>query len=294
MSTHIRKLLFWNRTPPFARGQVVLITGAASGIGHQLALIYARRQCKLVLCDLNQSTLDTVAEQCQSLGSQALAIRCDVTDAQAVRQMIQRTLAHYNSGLDLLVLCAGLGAHHLFARTPDVSIYERLMRVNFYGYVHCVHAAYEALCASPRGQVLAITSFSGEVGLPYRTAYCASKFAVTGFLEALRSEMAVVEEQQTTNRDTSAKKHSFDITIVCPPTIDTNLRKNALTPDASLQEAAPSPSALSVEQCAAAIVDAADRRLRKAFFPFQSWFASYARPLMPDLMDRFIMKRAKL
>jgi short-subunit dehydrogenase len=133
-----------------------------------------------------------------------------------------------------------------------------------------------------------VTSFSGEVGLPYRTAYCASKFAVTGFLESLRSEMSVAQPQE----------QSFHITIVCPPTVATNLRANSLSAGTTSTglpaEKGAGEGAMSVADCASAIVDAGDRRLRKAFFPLTSWIASYLRPIIPDAMDKLIMQRAKL
>ena len=108
---------------------------------------------------------------------------------------------------------ASIAAHHLFEDTKDMGLFRKLMEVNFYGYLYCTRSAFEPLLKS-RGVLVAVTSFSGEVtlsflvlceishavntskvGLPYRSAYCASKFAVTGFLEALRSEMAVVEKK---------------------------------------------------------------------------------------------------
>jgi len=126
-------------------------------------------------------------------------------------------------------------------------------------------------------------------------------------LEALRSELALVEKQ------TGAK--GFDITLgqfynfifmcdfplanaflhilVCPPTINTNLRKNALTPDPKLRTSE-SSKAMSVDDCAAAIVDAADRRIRKAFFPWKATVGAYLRPLVPDLVDRSIRNSSSL
>ena len=282
---------------------------ASAGIGRAVALTYARRLCHLVLVDIDSASVATTASQCQSLfpppssassspssssfsssPSSTLPLTVDVTSPTAVSDMMQRCIERY-AQLDILVLCAGIGAHHLFASTTDLSLFHRLMDVNFWGYLHCTHAAYPHLCRS-HGTLVAITSFSGEVGLPYRTAYCASKFATTGLLEALRSEMRLTGGE------------AFDIVIVCPPTVATNLRKNSLTPDPSLREAGEAGGgvggagggggAMSVEECARAIVDAADRRLRKAFFPFNSWLASYLRPIIPDVMDALILRRAKL
>ena len=292
MASHARNLLFWQRhQSSFKPNSVILITGAGSGIGRQLALTYARRTCRLVLADVNTAAVEQTKQACQAISPAlpVLALTVDVTSLPACQSMVATALAQY-AQLDILVLCAGIGAHHTFSSSTPPSLFNQLMAVNFYGYLHCTLAAFDALKAS-HGVLVAITSFSGEVGLPYRTAYCASKFAVTGFLEALRSEMTVVDEEQ---RQRGGNVGRFDIVIVCPPTVNTNLRRNSLTPDPELKDASPPPTAMSVEQCAEAIVDAADRRLRKAFFPLGSWMAAYFRPIIPDVMDALILKRAKL
>jgi short-subunit dehydrogenase len=316
MAFHVKNFYFWqSNTNQFKLNSVILVTGAGSGIGEAVAYQYATRKCKLILADINQEALLTVQNKCKQImadhnnitnsetnkyapyndnnsnnssssnsSQDILTIQLDVTSFSACEAMINTIINTFHR-LDIMVLCAGLGAHHVFAQTPDLSIFHKLMNVNFYGYLHCITAAYKHLIASS-GQVIAITSFSGEVGLPYRTSYCASKFAITGFLEALRSEMNVLHKE-------GKLAQPFDITIVCPPTVNTNLRKNSLTNDPSLKESAP-VKALSVEECAAAVVDAGDRKLRKAFFPLKSWAASYLRPLVPDFVDSFVVKRAKL
>jgi len=283
MSVHIRKLAFWqDAKESWKANSVVVITGAASGIGRKIALIYAARKCRLVLGDISKDALPSIVSECQTLGSEAVGVPVDVTVYEQCQKLVESAISSYG-GLDLLVLCAGIGAHHKFGDTSAAqlpALFNRLMQVNFNGYLYCTHAAYPHLRKS-KGRLLAITSFSGEVGLPYRTAYCASKFAVTGFLESLRAEMQALGGSK------------FDITIVCPPTVDSNLRKNSLTTDPNLKDSS-SGDAMTVDECAAAVVDAADRRLRKAFFPFKSWAAAYLRPLLPDPIDKKIWARAKL
>lgn len=285
MATHIRNICWWANKKQFKPNSVILITGAASGIGKNVALIYAQRRVRLILVDFNKENLAVIVAECQKLGSQAIGCHTDCSKQDQVKQMMARGIQEYGE-LDVMVLCAGIAAHHLFETTTDLSMFDKLMAVNFFGYLYCVKEAYPYLTAS-NGSLVAITSFSGEVGLPYRTAYCASKFAVTGFLEALRAELNMLKAQN---------KKIFSITIVCPPTVNTNLRANSLTTDQALRDAGQQDkeSAMSVEQCATAIVDAADRRLRKAFFPFNSFVASYLRPLVPDLIDEKIRKRASL
>ena len=297
MASHARNLLFWQRhQSTYKPNSVILITGAGSGIGRQLALTYARRPCRLALADVNTAALEQSKQACLAISPALpiLLLTVDVTTLTACQSMVATTLSQYGQ-LDILVLCAGIGAHHTFSSSTPPALFDKLLAVNFYGYLHCTLAAFDALKAS-HGLLVAITSFSGEVGLPYRTAYCASKFAVTGFLEALRSEMTVVDDEQRQRDGGGGGSGSgrFDIVIVCPPTVNTNLRRNSLTPDPQLKDATPPATAMSVEQCAEAIVDAADRRLRKAFFPLGSWMAAYFRPIIPDVMDALILKRAKL
>lgn len=113
------------------------------------------------------------------------------------------------------------------------------------------------------------------MGLPYRTAYCASKFAVTGFFESLRIEH---------NPDELA------ITIVCPPSVQTPLRSNAVI-NINYGE---DENIMSLRECIDNILDAADRRARKVYFPFKVYFAAYIRPLLPDIVDNRIRRSAKL
>ncbi len=117
---------------------------------------------------------------------------------------------------------------------------------------------------------------SGEMGLPMRTAYCASKFAVTGFFESLRCELD----------DTG-----IFITMACPATVNSDLRKNSLTTDERFKGAS-SKSAMGVDECAEQIIDAADRRLRKVYFPASSFFGVYLRPFLPDVVDSIAKRKA--
>jgi len=164
-----------------------IATGAGSGICRSVILEYAKRKCSFVLADINEKGLEEIKNLIQQMGRRVVTMRCNVTIESECQELMQLALNTYGK-IDHLLLCAGIGAHHFFPTTQDLSIFNKLMAVNFYGYLYCVKHAYAALCRS-KGVCCAITSFSGEVGLPHRTAYCASKFAITGFLEALRSEM---------------------------------------------------------------------------------------------------------
>lgn len=268
-----------------------MFSGAGSGIGRQIALTYAKRKCNLILFDLNDKAGQDVSSECTKMGARSVSsYKVDVCDEKLVGETVADVMTKF-SHLDCLVLCAGIGAHHTFTGDVPLNIFKKCMEVNFFGYLHVLRACHEHLLRTPGSRLIAITSFSGEVGLPYRTAYCASKFAATGLLESLRSEMATIHSRSNTPT-AGGRKSPYSITIVCPPTVDTNLRKNSVSTVQSSEP--PEAAAMTVEDCAGAIVTAGDWRLRKAFFPAKAWLASYLRPLVPDLIDASIQRRAKL
>jgi len=125
-----------------------------------------------------------------------------------------------------------------------------------------------------------MSSYSGEIGLHYRTAYCASKFAVTGFFESLRMEVS----------------NYIDITIICPITVETSFRENSLIKPKTVElttvnqnnyeESKKQGSSMTVEDAIDVILRAIDCRMRKIFFPTKAWLANYVRPMFPDYIDR--------
>jgi short-subunit dehydrogenase len=258
----------------------VLITGGGSGIGRGLALSYAKRNCishpdRLTLVDRAVADAEQVARECQSAGcKEVIVVQADVTVPADCKSAIEAAIARFQT-IDILVLCAGIAAHQLFEGVKDLDVYRKLMDVNYFGYVNCTYYAYPYLKQS-KGQIVVLSSISGEIGLPFRTAYCASKFAVTGFFEALRSEF---------------DQEDVAITLICPPSVRTNLRKNSIV---QVADASDNENRIEVEECVDSILAAADRRARKIFFPFKVYFAVYVRPFFPDFVDKKLKRAAKL
>lgn len=271
-------------TPAVAKGKhylvnsAVLITGASSGIGKGLALAYAQRNCdfysdRLTLVSRDKEQLELVAGECRALGCQrVLVLPTDVRSLSECAKCVQTAISAYGE-LDILVLSAGLAAYHSFPQTPSLKVYHDLMDTNYFGYLNFTFCAFPYLKAS-KGQVLVISGIAGEIGLPFQSALSASKFAVTGFFESLRSELS---------------NNHVAITIVCPPATRTNLRKNAV-----LKAGKEVKYSLDVQTCVANILAAADRRARKIFFPFRVYFAAYIRPFFPDLIDKRLKRLARL
>ena len=138
-AVHARNLMFWKASPAVLTGQVVLVTGAGSGIGLNVSLVYAARASKLVLVDRDAAALQAAKLKCEEAGAAAvICITVDVTDFKAVQAMQATTIEQFKQ-LDVLVLCAGLGAHHLFDATPDLAIFKKLMDVSS-REKECAHA----------------------------------------------------------------------------------------------------------------------------------------------------------
>src|SRR5690606_26729639 len=191
-------------------GATVVVSGAAAGLGRALCERFGRAGSRIVALDRDGAALRGAVDALQASGVAALGCDCDVTDEAACRQAIGAGAAHFG-GIDLLVCNAGISHHGEFARTlPDVI--RRVMAVNYLGAMHCTHAALPDLLAR-RGMVIAISSVAGFAPLVGRTGYAASKHALHGFFDSLRSEL-----------DAAGVK----VMLVCPSFIATGIDRNAL------------------------------------------------------------------
>lgn len=264
----------------FVPGSVVVITGASSGIGEEIAYRYSERGCKIVICSRTHSGLDRVAQTCKERGAAAIhTVSIDVRKEEDCSKLIDETIRMFGR-IDILVLNAGISAHFPFNEHVNTEIYRKLMDTNFYGYLFPTKHAWSHLKNS-RGQIVVVSSLSGEIGLPGRSAYCASKFAVTGLFESLRMD----DENEL-----------VDITIVCPPSIKTRMREHS-SKELSLNEISiddENDKRLSIQKCVDEIMLGTDKRERKVFFTRSSLFAVCAQPLIPQIIDPLIRKASKL
>jgi NAD(P)-dependent dehydrogenase (short-subunit alcohol dehydrogenase family) len=169
-------------------GTVAVITGATSGIGREAAREFAAAGSKVVVAGRRKERLVELAKEIESKGGQALAVQTDVADQDQVGGLISETVERFGR-VDVLVNNAGVAIASRFTEMP-LEDFRRLMDVNFWGAVFACRAAVPQMRKQNGGGViLNISSIFGKRGMPFETAYCASKFALAGFSEALRAEL---------------------------------------------------------------------------------------------------------
>jgi len=157
------------------RGQVVIITGASSGIGKALAKQLARQGAKLAIAARRVDCLKLVAAECRSLGGEVLVAPTDVADENQCKKLVEKTIAAFGR-VDMFIHSAGFAASALFDEFPDLNLFRHLMEVNFMGAVYCTYYSLPHL-KKTKGRIVMISRLGGKVVLPYNTPYCSSKYA---------------------------------------------------------------------------------------------------------------------
>jgi short-subunit dehydrogenase len=255
----------------------IIITGASDGIGAEIARQLARRHgagVALVLAARNAAMLEQVAAQCAASGAQTLVAPTDVSVQAQCVALVQAAVARFG-GVDALINNAGRSAHALFAEVAELAWYEELMRINLWGSVWCTHAALPYLRQS-RGRIVAVSSLAGLVGVPGRTAYSATKFAMGGFFEALRAEL---------------KPDGVSVTTAYPGVVATQIRHRGYNAaggqlgHSSLKE----DKAMPVEECAALIIAGMQARRREVVMTAKGRLGRWLKLIAPGLVEKMAL-----
>jgi short-subunit dehydrogenase len=219
----------------FFKDKVVVLTGASSGIGKACAIELSKLGCKLVLAARNIDQLNELASGLSN--NQVLAVKTDVSKEEDCKNLMEQALSRFGQ-IDILINNAGISMRALFVDL-DLEVLKQLMDVNFWGTVYCTKYAMPALLKT-KGTVVAISSIAGYRGLAARTGYSASKFAMNGFMEALRTENL---------------KTGMHFLTVCPGFTASNIRNTALNAKGGMQGESPRDEAkmMSAEEVAAHI-----------------------------------------
>ncbi|MEJ6023780.1 SDR family oxidoreductase [Ramlibacter sp. PS4R-6] len=262
---------------------VFVITGASDGIGAEMARQLARThgaQAALVLAARNQAKLEEVAQQCRAAGAKAEAVMTDVAQEAQCRALVDKAVQAFGR-IDALVNNAGVSAQALLSdvRAQDLHWYEDLMRVNFWGAVWCTHAALPHLKES-RGNIVAVSSLAGLVGVPGRTAYSATKFAMNGFFEALRAEL---------------KHAGVSVTLAYPGVVATQIRYRGYNArgEAAGSSGLKEEGAMSVEECSRRIIAGMVARKREVVMTAKGKLGRFMKLLAPGVVENIALAALK-
>jgi short-subunit dehydrogenase len=251
------------------KDKVVVITGASSGIGRALAYEFAARGARLVLAARRVERLEQIKNDLQH--TDILTVRADVSIEQDCQKLIEEAASHFGK-IDVLINNAGISMRALFADT-EIGVLKKLMDVNFWGTVYCTKSALPYLLES-KGTVVGVISIAGYVGLPGRTGYSASKYAIRGFLDALRIENL---------------KTGLHVLVAAPGFTASEVREASLTKDGSSQGQTPRNESkmMSAEKCAWHIANAVKKRKREIILTFvEGKFTVFLGKIFPSLLDK--------
>lgn len=248
--------------------KTVVITGASSGIGKSLAYEFASQGANVVLGARNVASLEEISA---AIGHErALAIGCDVVNPDDCKTLIDGAVAKFG-GIDILICNAGISMRALFD-DAELSVLHKLMDVNFWGTVNCCKYALPHIQKS-KGSIVGVSSVAGLHGLPARTGYSASKYAMTGFLETLRIENL---------------KKGVHVMIAMPGFTASNVRLSSLTADGTPQGKSPREEGkmMTSEQVAKIIAKGVYRHKRISLMEFQGRATFIIKKFAPRLLDK--------
>ncbi|MDR0661014.1 MAG: SDR family oxidoreductase [Prevotellaceae bacterium] len=259
------------------KDKVVIITGASSGIGLACAKELFAHGAKLVLASRNIDALENLANQLNIDSKQAIAVKTDVTIEEDCKRLINTTLENFGR-IDILINNAGISMRASFADVK-VEVLKRLMDVNFWGTVYCTKYAYPYLIQT-KGSLVGISSVAGIHGLPGRTGYSASKFAMQGLLDTIRIETL---------------KKGLHVMVAIPTFTASNVRFSALTADGSTQGETPRDEGkmMSAEETAMRIIKGIRKRKRMLTMSVAGRLTPFVRMFFLNFVDNLYYKQMK-
>src|SRR5882672_7271805 len=256
------------------KDKVVIVTGGSSGIGKALAEEFGKHGSKVLITGRNQSDLHAVVDELRQKGIIISGFPADVSRPEDNRNMAAEAIRVYGK-IDVLINNAGISMRALFEEV-DLDVVRKVMDINFYGVLYATQSCLPEIMKN-KGSVVGISSIAGYRGLPGRTGYSASKFALNGFLEVLRTEML---------------KKGVHVLTACPGFTSSNIRKRALTKDGQVQGESPRDEGkmMTAEECAAHIYKATLNRKKVIILTTQGRLAVWINKWFPSMADKLVYK----
>jgi short-subunit dehydrogenase len=254
------------------KGKVIIITGASSGIGKALAYEFSKKGAKVVLGARNSEKLKEIAEELKNKGGKVSWFKTDVSNENDCKNLIMTAVDNFGT-IDVLINNAGISMRALFSDVK-IEVLKKLMDVNFWGAVYCTKYALPYLLKN-KGSVVGVSSIAGLKGLPARTGYSASKFAMNGFMETLRIENL---------------KNGLHVLMAFPGFTASNIRNTALAADGSMQGESPreEEKMMTAEEVAKHIYHAVKKRKNRLVLTSQGKLTVLLNKFFPDWMDKMV------
>jgi len=250
--------------------KTIIITVASSGIGKACANIFAQNAYQLVLAARNKEKLDAFVNELKGFDVECIGVQTDVSIEQDCKNLINTCLEEYGK-IDIMLNNAGISMRALFSDV-DLSVLKQVMDINFWGTVYCTKFALPHIIKT-QGSVVGVSSIAGYKGLPGRTGYSASKFAMHGFLESIRIELL---------------KKNVHVLLACPGFTASNIRNTALNASGSTQKESPMDEGkiMSAQEVGGEIYKAVLKRKRDLILTLQGKLTVTLNKFAPAFIDK--------
>ena len=254
------------------KDKVVIITGGTSGIGKACAFAFGKAGAKVVISGRDQNKLQETSMELAQQNITCLAVQSDVSRAEDANILIDRSIATFGQ-IDVLINNAGISMRALF-QDVDLAVIKQVMDINFYGTVFVTKGALPHILKS-KGSIIGVSSIAGYRGLPGRTGYSASKFAMQGFLEALRTEVM---------------HQGVHVMVACPGFTASNIRNTALNANGAMQGESPraEEKMMTAEEVAGRILIGTLSRKRELIMTSQGKLTVFLNKWLPKLTDKLV------
>lgn len=254
------------------KNKIVVITGGSSGIGKALAEEFGKQGSKILITARKADPLQSTKKELQAKGITIEAMVADASSEADNKKMVEEAIRIYGT-IDVLINNAGISMRALF-EDIQLDVFRKVMDINFYGTVYATKFALPHILKN-QGSIVGISSINGRRATPARSAYSASKYAMEGFLEALRTEVF---------------KRNVHVLSVCPGFTSSNIRNAALTADGTSQGESPRDEGkmMSAEEAAAHVYRAVVNRKRDLILTTQGKLAVFLNKWMPGRMDKIV------
>jgi len=253
-------------------GKTILITGASSGVGLEMAKQYASKNANLVLAARRLELLENVKNECEKLGAkEVLCVKADVGVKKDCKELIEKAIEKFNL-IDILVLNAGKSTLEFFEKIDDTDLFRDFMNVNYFQCVDLTHYALPYLKKSKDPKIVAVSSVTGLTGVPRRTLYSPTKHAMQGFFDSLRFEIG----------------DSVQITVVSPGYILTEIHNDFMEKNKVKRDTS---KFLTADKAASLIIRAEQERVNNLVIPWARAVMFFFIPFSPYYFIKLVMKK---